>query len=137
MIRRIVRAALLAMSLVLASSGCATVIHGTTQKVEIVTKPPGATARVLPEGTVVTTPGSVVVPRKKAHTVRVELAGYCSETIYLDRLTSGAVHGNLLLGGIIGLSVDVSDGAAFVLVPETVDVTLRPATTAVEDSGCD
>ena len=111
-------------------SGCATLIHGTMQTVEIVTTPAGATATILPEGSVVTTPGTVELERKKAHTVFVELDGYCREVVYIDRITSNAIHGNILIGGMIGLSIDASNGAAYTLTPDAFNITLRPVVPA-------
>jgi len=106
--------------------GCATVLHGTSQSIEIVSTPPGATALILPGNQVVTTPATVSLERLLAHTVRLTLAGYETETVFLDRVTSGAIYGNLALGGIIGISVDASNGAAFQLVPGKVEVTMKP-----------
>jgi hypothetical protein len=107
--------------------GCATVLHGTSQSIEIVSTPPGATALILPGNQVVTTPATVSLERLLAHTVRLTLAGYETETVFLDRVTSGAIYGNLALGGMIGISVDASNGAAFQLVPRKIAVTMRPA----------
>ena len=119
--------ALAALCVLSCASGCATVINGTKQTIPIRSNPPGATARVLPANVVVTTPAEVELERKKAHTVRIELEGYCRESTYIDRTTSEALAGNILLGGLIGMSVDASNGAAFDLKPCGVDVTLRRA----------
>jgi hypothetical protein len=126
------RAVLLAAAL--ATGGCATTIHGTRQTIAIDSTPPGATATVLPEGITVQTPGEVVLVRKYVHTVRLALDGFCGETIYLDRMVSSALYGNLLLGGLIGTAIDTDDGAAFVLQPDAVSVTLRPV--GDDPSGC-
>lgn len=107
-------------------TGCATVLHGTTQTVEITTTPSGATALILPVGKTLSTPGKVRLDRRRAHTVRLSLDGYAVETAYLDRVTSGAIYGNLALGGLIGLSIDASNGAAYQLTPKSLHVTLRP-----------
>lgn len=128
MTRRMLRA--VGVALVVTLSGCASVIHGTWQTVEITSQPSGATARVLPGDTIVTTPASVELPRKQVHTVRVEMPGYCRETVYVDRMVSSALMGNLLIGGFIGTSIDVSNGAAFELTPDPVAVNLRPAAAA-------
>lgn len=112
-------------ALIMSVSGCASILHGTTQTVDITSRPPGATARVLPGNTIVTTPGSLELARKHVHTVRFELPGYCRETAYVDRMVSSALLGNLIIGGMIGASIDTSNGAAFFLTPDPVDVTLR------------
>jgi hypothetical protein len=69
----------------------------------------------------------VRLERLRAHTVRLTLTGYETETVFLDRVGSGAIFGNLVLGGIIGISVDVSNGAAFQLVPGKIEVEMRPS----------
>ena len=121
---RVLRLAGLATAWML--SGCATVLHGTSQSVEIVSTPPGATALILPGNQAVTTPATVRLERLRAYTVRLTFAGHEVETVFLDRVASGAIYGNLVLGGVIGISVDASNGAAFQLVPEKVEVTMRP-----------
>jgi hypothetical protein len=107
-------------------TGCATVIHGTKQKVRVTSQPPGATVTVLPEGDTFVTPGEVKVARKQTHTLVFELACHAPATAYLDRRMSQAVHGNIILGGLIGLLVDIDSGGAFKLVPSPVDVALEP-----------
>lgn len=112
--------------LAVVASGCATVIHGTKQTVAIHSVPEGATATILPEGSVVTTPAEIKLSRKNAHTVLFERDGFARAIGYLDRVTSGAVYGNLLLGGFIGASVDNSNGAAYRLTPDPLEVELEP-----------
>lgn len=118
---------LLLLAAVLGTAGCATTIHGTRQTVAIESTPPGATATILPDGITLQTPGEVELARKTVHTVRLALNGYCGETVYLDRVVSSALYGNLLLGGLIGTAVDADNGAAFVLEPDAVSVTLQPS----------
>ena len=95
--------ALLALSLV--AGGCASVFHGTRQKVEIFTDPPGATATAGGES--VTTPGVLRLPRKGKNTeIRIEKEGFAAKTIRLERRTSGLVWLNL-----IGIPAGVFGGA--------------------------
>jgi hypothetical protein len=117
---------LAAFALLSLSTGCATVINGTTQKVQVASRPSGATVTVLPERTTFVTPGEVELARKKTHTLVFELACFAPATSYLDRRMSQVVHGNLILGGLIGLLVDIDSGGAFKLVPSPVHVTLEP-----------
>jgi hypothetical protein len=58
--------------------------------------------------------------------VRLTLAGYETETVFLDASRRARSTENLALGGIIGISVDASNGAAFQLVPGKVEVTMKP-----------
>jgi hypothetical protein len=67
------RGPLLTAVVCLGATGCATILHGSTQRVAIESSPPGARATVLPQGTTVVTPATVEMARGKAHTVRFEL----------------------------------------------------------------
>jgi len=108
-------------------SACGTIVNGTRQTVAIRSRPPGATALVLPDNLTVTTPAEVELDRVRAHTVRVELQGYCRETVHIDRVTSESTMGNVLVGGLVGHTIDASSGGGWDLKPGAVDVTLRPA----------
>ena len=104
--------------------GCATIIQGETQMVQITSHPPGATVTVLPEMHTLVTPGEVDLKRKQIHTVLFELECYEPATGYLDRTNSNVTAGNLLLGGIIGIFLDLDTGAAFRLIPDPLHVQL-------------
>jgi hypothetical protein len=110
---------------VLGCSGCATILHGTTQKVDLSSNPAGASARIDPGGVLVTTPASVELGRQYDYQVQFEMPNYKPKRAYVDRETAPATYLNLLLGGIIGLSVDYSSGAAYQLVPDHLDVVLE------------
>jgi len=93
------------LALWIAAEGCASVLHGTRQKVEIFTDPPGATATVGDQH--VTTPGVLKLPRKVKNTeIRIEKDGFAAKTIRLERRTSGLVWLNF-----IGIPVGVYGGA--------------------------
>jgi hypothetical protein len=91
------------LALPLLAGGCASVIHGTRQKVEIFTDPPGATATAGNQQ--VTTPGVLKLPRKEKNTViRIEKPGFAPKTVALERRTSGLVWLNLvgIPAGVVG-----------------------------------
>src|SRR5262245_58431784 len=126
------RALLLAWIALLAlSTACATITRGTKQEVSLRSTPPGAIAVIYPSNQRVTTPAEVKLDRERAHTVRMDLEGYEPGWAYLDRQgDQGAMLpylGNFLLGGIIGMLIDINSGTMFELVPVPVDVTLEPA----------
>jgi hypothetical protein len=104
--------------------GCATILQGETQMVQITSHPPGATVTVLPEMVTLVTPGEVDLTRKQIHTLLFELECYEPAIGYLDRTNSNVTAGNLLLGGIIGMLVDLDTGAAFRLIPDPLHVQL-------------
>ena len=115
------------------STGCASLVHGDTQSVEIRTNPPGATATILPTDDVVVTPAEIELPRSSAYTLLIEKPGYCREIAYLDRVLSGWFYGNLLnipifgLVSLVGLEEDSETRRAFRLQPDPVELDLRPA----------
>jgi hypothetical protein len=118
---------MLALALSTALPACATFQYGGgMQTIKVETRPPGATVIVLPGETHVVTPVSISVERRQALTLRIELAGYCRETVYLDRLISVARDAPLPFGLGIGMWIDSVTGAAYRLRPEKVEVVLWP-----------
>ena len=107
------------------SGGCATVLHGSNQELSVTSVPPGARFTVDGEGSH-TTPATIVLQRKRDHSLVFELEGYQTEQVSVTHVISGAVAGNILAGGLIGWGVDAMTGAQYRLVPELVNVTLRP-----------
>lgn len=118
----------LAAAVSLALSGCATVINGTSQDVQIASEPSGATAK-LTNGTTCTTPCEVNLKRR--HDLRVDLTkdGYKPVYVLVQSRTGGAAAGNILLGGLIGGVVDGANGATNHLEPNPVSVKLVPVGT--------
>lgn len=114
------------IAVAIAVTGCATIMNkGGNQRVLVNSIPPGATATI--DGNIsVTTPGEVSLKRNKSHVVRIEKDGYQPANVMIDNELSGWVFGNILIGGIIGLAIDMSTGAAFKLDPNTISVTLTP-----------
>ena len=110
--------------------GCATIIHGTTQQVRIESVPAAATARVGAQ--TVTTPAEVRLARDSSYDVAFEKPGFMPARSHIGQTTSGVLWANLLLGGIIGMIVDSSTGAAYDLDPSTVSVTLLPDPNAAQ-----
>ncbi|MBU1809071.1 MAG: PEGA domain-containing protein [Candidatus Omnitrophica bacterium] len=105
-------------------SGCATIITGTTQKVTITSSPEGAKLDVDGQSTF-STPATVTLERKRDHILVFSKEGYQQQTVTLLHVISGAVCGNILLGGLIGWGVDACTGAQYKLVPEIVNVQMQ------------
>lgn len=59
------------------------------------------------------------------------MPGYTREEFEVTRVPTGKVVNSIWVGGLIGLAVDASTGADNKLVPEQIDVTLRPIRAAV------
>lgn len=105
-------------------TGCATIISGSNQKVNVNSTPSGAMARV--DGNLAgVTPTIFTLERKVDHTVEISKVGYRTATVILRHTMNGATAGNILAGGFIGIGVDAISGAMYKLVPDRVDVTLE------------
>ncbi len=125
---------LLPLCLIAGLGGCADIINGSTEKIAVQTT--SATGEV--DGAQcaldnkkgswqVTSPGSVTVRRgSEPLDVSCTKNGYAPATEYVDSSTSGAVYGNVLLGGGIGATVDTVSGAAW-KYPKVIKVPMQPA----------
>jgi hypothetical protein len=99
-------------------AGCASVFSGTTQSITVETQPEGADCKVSKSGFVVgevqSTPGYVRVNRGS---VGLEIActkpGYATARTAQPTQIESWVFGNVIAGGLIGIVVDFSDGAAY------------------------
>jgi hypothetical protein len=123
-------AALLAASL-LGAARCATVAHGTTQRIEVESNPAGAVVSLsCVEGSVPNlgvTPIGIDVQRKsKSCAVEIAKEGYFPVNVPLQRTFSGVYVGNLLVGGVVGLVADAASGAMYKQGPPIVRVDLVP-----------
>ena len=122
-----------AAAVALVLSGCATVMHTSTQAVTVRSEPPGAKVYVNDVDTGQTTPTSIRLERgEQGTTLRVEREGVRPATIKLRRSVSGWVAGNAILGPLApgGIAADYFNGAAYKLTPEAVLVAFPdPATT--------
>jgi hypothetical protein len=112
--------------------GCAAIFGGgSKQKVEISSTPEQASYKVLTTLNVEVasghTPETVSLARKREYVVHIALDGYKEAQIPLEHGTNGWVWGNLLCGGLIGLIVDFSTGAAYKLEPDQVHLELVTA----------
>jgi hypothetical protein len=105
-------------------SGCATIMDGTDQKVPVTSTPPGATVTV-DGGATCATPTDLKLSRREEHTLLVSMPGYHTERVTLRREISGAIFGNILIGGIVGGVADLASGASHHLEPKQVNVELQ------------
>ena len=105
--------------------GCATIIDGPTQKVNVKTEPVGA--QVFVNGRLVgQTPVTAVVSRWGMHRVRIELAGYKPLDLPLEKKFNDYAGDNIFIGGV-WIVVDAVTGAIFRLdVPVSKRAELHP-----------
>ena len=106
-------------------SGCATVMHGTSQPVSFQTVPPGADAELI-SGPKCKTPCQYSLKRGKDTRVTITMEGYEPATVNIQSRTGGASLGNVLAGGLIGGIVDGTNGASNFLYPNPVYIKLAP-----------
>lgn len=105
--------------------GCASVIHGTTQAVQIQSVPSGAEIHIngAYRGT---TPKLVELPRGASYQLLLEHTGYQPWDLDLERRFSAWALGNVVTGILPGAALDAIDGAAFRVYPPGVTATLIP-----------
>lgn len=114
--RKAICALALTGALMLALSGCATAIRGTTQQISINSQPVGAHV-TLSNGQSCTTPCNLEVKRKDSLQLTLEKEGCQPQTTAMVPSLAG---GGVLLGGI----VDYGTGAVYDLQPNPLHVRL-------------
>jgi hypothetical protein len=121
-----------AVALASSLAGCATVVRGTTTDFKVASAPPGASVTTSTGFSCAPTPCTIrKMIRKEAFDATITLAGYKPKVAHVQSLVEGGgaagAVGNVLVGGVIGVAVDATDGAMDDLVPNPLTVTLEPA----------
>ena len=118
--------AMLLLALCSAVSGCATIVHlGGNEELSVSSEPAGA--KVVIDGTERgVTPLATKVERKKDHAVVLTKEGFEENQSRVESHLSWWVAGNVILGGLIGILVDVLSGGGYTIEPDAVAVTLKP-----------
>lgn len=103
---------------VLALSGCASIISGSNQTITIDSYPQGAEV-VISGLTRGLTPLTVPVSREYSEvgTVIVKKEGYEPQTITLSHKLNPWFWGNIVIGGVLGSSTDSTTGARYAYEP--------------------
>ncbi len=123
---------------VIALSGCASVLDGTSQMMTFNTTPPGA-ACVLSRkdaviGQVNPTPGGVLIKKTKDNIkVACTKDGYQETTALIKSEIQGSTWGNIVLGGGIGWAIDSASGADN-HYQDIINVTLIPTQVAADSA---
>lgn len=127
----------LPIALAVLTTGCASIVSGTSQPVSVETRSSsgaalaGASCKLTNnKGTwFVTTPGSTTVNRSyEALNVRCEKEGADPGQSVINSSTKGMAFGNILFGGPIGAGVDMASGAAYDY-PNLITVMMGSTTT--------
>ncbi|MDF1564465.1 MAG: hypothetical protein P1V51_15580 [Deltaproteobacteria bacterium] len=126
----------LALVLAAASTGCATIISGTTQEIAIESNVPGATVKSGSQTTQV--PGKLSLKRNRRESFEVSAPGYQTRTVSPRREANPAVAVNCLCAGagLVGLLIDVASGSAY-QYPRLLFVRLDPAMRHLVGPGSD
>jgi hypothetical protein len=103
-------------------NGCATLIHGSHQTIPITSDPPGAQLSI--GGSQYITPADVSLARDQEYQAVVTKPGYETQTMEIHSSFSAATLVDLIF--IIPWAVDLADGAAYSLEPESVQIHLQP-----------
>ena len=123
-------------ALVLAGTGCASIVHGGPRTVTVSTVPAGAKATLVKVTTgetisVNTTPFTVALAPKAGffkgqdYNLKLELPGYTTTEVTLQSKLSGWYWGNIVFGGLIGmLIVDPATGSMWNLSPDKITMPL-------------
>ncbi len=116
---------LLVVVILVNACGCATIVKGSYQPIGITSNPGGALVKVdgVDKGE---TPIVIKMLRKRAHTVQLDKEGYQTYEAAISTHPGGWIWGNIFIGGLIGLIVDLISGASNNLEPGSVEADLTP-----------
>jgi hypothetical protein len=115
----------LLFTLILLTSGCASIIKGSKQEITFNSDPDGA--KVTISGRVIgITPITTSIDRKSEQTLVFEKEGYKSVTMPLSTTINPWFWGNILIGGVIGSTTDGFSGAYCEYSPNNYYIPLEP-----------
>jgi hypothetical protein len=97
---------ILVLFLLSALAGCATLFQAGPDQIPVNSKPTGAKI-YLDDQLFAVTPTTLFVPRKSECVIRIELEGYEPVMIDRDKLLNGWFLGNILIGGVVGITIDL------------------------------
>ncbi|MFJ2362577.1 hypothetical protein ACIPIN_02470 [Pseudomonas sp. NPDC087697] len=128
-----------ALTTLILTSGCASIVGDSKYPVNVTSTPSGASFTIKnKDGVVVhngSTPNTVTLPSGRGYfkgedyTITFKKDGYADSTAKLETSMSGWYWGNLLLGGVIGmLVVDPMTGAMYKLPTEATSNMGSPLT---------
>jgi hypothetical protein len=98
------------------TGGCATVVTGTSQTINVTTEPSAAACQLARRGAslgiVNPTPGSLKVEKSSDDIdITCRKKGYLDASARLPSTFQGWTLGNIVIGGVIGVAIDASSGA--------------------------
>lgn len=111
-------------------AGCATIVASGPDLVPVNSTPSGATV-YLDDVPVGVTPTTLTLKRSSEGQIRIELPGYQPVYVSQGKVFNGWFVGNIVLGGLIGIIVDVATSNVTKHSENAVTVTLQ----AVDENG--
>ena len=115
-------------------TSCSTLFNGTGQEVTVSSTPTGALVAIKTLGGIGvmegTTPLLAELEREDEYRIVVSKEGYEDKEVIIKNSLTGWFWGNLICGGVLGIIIDMSNGAAYELEPETIHVDLIEVTGA-------
>ena len=115
----------------LALAACSTVTRGTTNQLQIISEPTGASVRTSLNHSC-NTPCTLTVNRKDEFAVTFNLPGYKEQIVEVKTRLAGAgvagFAGNVIVGGVIGMGVDAVTGSTLEHYPSPIEVRLEKDT---------
>ena len=112
------------LTLVVAVTGCSTIISGKTQTVSFQSSPAGATVTI--SGAVIgVTPLTTMIEKKSNQTLTVSKEGYKTFTTQMTTSLDPWFWGNIVIGGLWGSTTDAATGAMNQYAPGQYIVTLE------------
>ncbi len=105
-------------------NSCCCFINGQKQDVNVQTNVPDA--QVFIDGMIYgTAPGIIALERDESYNLEVRKEGYHPHRQKIDSHFSGWFAGNFLIGGLVGMIIDLSTGSCWSF--SDIDVTLTPS----------
>lgn len=123
---------LLWIATLLLTSGCASMMSGTTQPVTFSSSPEGATVTI--EGVVLgKTPATITIKKQSTQLVEFEKEGFSKQTVEMGTTFNPWVLGNVIfcMSCVLSTTTDYANGAAYEYLPYHYYVTMVPVGTQV------
>lgn len=106
------------------TTSCGTIFFGT--KIDVSVRSTPACTVTVDGGASYQTPTVVKVKRGDSHTFKFDKEGYKSQTIQVDNsILVGTLIADIFLTGLIGVVVDLVDGAMYTMDQKQIEATLQ------------
>lgn len=124
-LKRAFSVAVILLVLPIMQYGCATILKGSTQVIAVNSNVPGA--EVLLNGqSIGVTPLSTTIPKGKNSTLVVRKEGYQAQTMAMPTTITVAFWGNIIIGGLLGSTTDMTTNSAYEYAPGAFHAELVP-----------